>query len=74
MTHLYKRIRVLLPVYRLCHIQVGGSTRLVKRVVFGLGLNVSGRNRVGHEPDMRTRFANPSINPSSPSCLRLIPH
>ena len=38
----------MLSVYRPCRIRVGGSTCLVKRVMFGLGLNVSGRNRVGH--------------------------
>jgi hypothetical protein len=36
-----------------------GSTHLIKCVVFGLGLNVSSCNQVGHEPDMRTRFASP---------------
>jgi hypothetical protein len=37
--------------------RVGGSTCLVKHVVFGLDLNVSGCNRVGHKPDMRIQFA-----------------
>ena len=40
---------------------LGGSTCLVKRVVFGLSLNVSDLNQVEHKPDTQTHFASPSV-------------
>ena len=40
---------------------LGSSTRLVKRVVCMLSLNVSGRNQVRHKPDMRTRLIGPNF-------------
>ena len=39
---------------------LGCLTHLAKRVVLGLGLNVSCRKQVGHEHDLQTRFASDS--------------
>jgi hypothetical protein len=50
----------MLPVYRPCCVRVGGSTHLVKHVMFGLSLNLLGCNWVGHKHDTRTHFVSPS--------------
>jgi hypothetical protein len=49
----------MLPIYRPYCIWIEGLTHFVKRVVFELGLNVLGRNRVRHKSDTRIRFVSP---------------
>jgi hypothetical protein len=56
-TRLYKRVRVMSPVYGPCRVRVGGSTRLINRavlcrVIIGLDPN----------PTCQPRIASPKKN------------